>query len=110
MPFMRQYTWSPTQKKAARAAYDLALERELKSIRQEAGKILQQSGDGHAVWRLHDYLSKKRREVDQKYDYRYSVLMTVFTRLVSEGWLSLDELSGIGGEKVDVLKYLLSLE
>ena len=109
MPFKREYTWSPTQKKAARAAYDLALERELKSIRQEAGKILQQSGDDRAVWRLHDYLSKKRREVGQKYDYRYSVLMTVFTRLVSEGWITLDELSGIGSEKVDFIRSAMSL-
>jgi hypothetical protein len=106
---MREYTWSPTQKRAARVAFDLALERELKAIRQAAERILQKSGDDRAVWRLHDYLSEKRRDVGQKYDYRYSVLMTVFTRLVSEGWLTLDELSGIGAEKVDVVKYLMSL-
>jgi hypothetical protein len=106
---MRKYTWSPSQKKAARAAFDLALERELKATRQEAEAILQKSADDRAVWSLHDYLSKKRREVGEKYDYRYSVLMTVFTRLVSEGWLTLDELAGIGAEKVDVIKYLMSL-
>lgn len=80
----------------------------MKAIRQEAECILKRSGDDRAVWRLHDYLSKKRREVDEKYDYRYSVLLTVFLRLVSEGWLALDELSGIGAEKVDVMKHLLS--
>lgn len=105
---MREYTWSPSQKKAARAAFDRAIERELKAIRQETENILQKSGDDRAVWRLHDYLSKKRREFDEKYDYRYSVLMTVFIRLISEGWLTLDELSGIGPEKVDVIKYLMS--
>ena len=105
---MREFTWSPGHKKAARAAFDLALARELKAIRREAEGILQQSGDDRAVWRLHDYLSGKRREFDQKYDYRYSVLITVFIRLVSEGWLTLDELSGIGAEKVDVIKYLMS--
>ena len=105
---MREFTWSPSQKKAARAAFDLALGRELKAIRQEAEAILQRSGDDRAVWRLHDYLSKKRREVDEKYDYRYSVLILVFNRLVSEGWLTLDELSGIGAEKVDVMKFLMS--
>lgn len=106
---MREYTWSPSQKKAARAAYDLALERELKAIRREAEAILQKSADDRAVWRLHDYLSKKRREVGEKYDYRYSVLILVFNRLVSDGWLALDELSGIGSEKVEVIKHLVSL-
>jgi hypothetical protein len=29
--------------------------------------------------------------------------MWVFSRLVSEGWLSKDELSGIGAEKVELI-------
>ena len=41
-------------------------------------------------------------------DYRYSVLILVFTRLVSEGWLKVDELVGIGTEKVDVINKLTS--
>jgi len=35
--------------------------------------------------------------------------MLVFTRLVSEGWLTLDDLSGIGSEKVDVIRNVMSL-
>jgi hypothetical protein len=96
---MREFTWSAGEKKAARAAFDLALAREMKSIRQKAEAILQNSREDRAVWQLHDFLSEKRREIDQKYDYRYSVLMWVFSRLVSEGWLTEGELSGIGAEK-----------
>ncbi len=106
---MREFTWSATEKKAARAAFDLALARELKAARQEAEAILHGSSDDRALWRLHDYLSDKRREIDQKYDYRYSVLMLVFPRLVSEGWIKVDELAGIGAEKVDVINKLMSL-
>jgi hypothetical protein len=84
---MREFTWSATEKKAARAAFDLALARELKATKREAEAILQISVDDRAIWSLHDYLSNKRREIDEKYDYRYSVLMWVFPRLVSEGWL-----------------------
>src|SRR5437867_2263827 len=100
---MREFTWSATEKKAARAAFDLALGRELKSMRQEAAAMLQNSTDDRVIWRLHDYLSEKRREIDEKYDYRYSVLMLLFPRLVSEGWLKADELAGIGADKVDVI-------
>src|SRR5437667_132594 len=73
-----------------------ALARELKSIRHEAEAMLREAPDDHTIWRLHDYLTQKRREIDQKYDYRYSVLMLVFHRLVFEGWLTEDDLSGIG--------------
>jgi hypothetical protein len=100
---MREFTWSAGEKKAACAAFDLALAREMKSIRQKAEAILQNSREDRAVWQLHDFLSEKRREIDQKYDYRYSVLMWVFSRLVSEGWLTEGELSGIGAENVEVI-------
>ena len=106
---MREITWSATQKRAARAAFDLALARELRAARQEAEAILGSSADDRVIWRLHDYLDDKRREIDQKYDYRYSVLMLVFPRLVAEGWLKADELAGIGAEKVAVINKMMSL-
>ena len=71
--------------KLLETAFDLALARELKATRREAEAMLRNSSDDRAIWRLHDYLSEKRREIDQKYDNRYSVLMLVFPRLVSDG-------------------------
>jgi len=59
--------------------------------------------DDRIVWSVHDYFSEKSREIDQKYDYRYSVLMLAFHRLVFEGWLTEDELAGIGAEKVEMM-------
>jgi hypothetical protein len=109
MTAMREFTWSATQKKAARAAFDLALSRELRSIRNEAQSMLQKDSDDNIVWPLHDYLSEKRREIAQKYDYRYSVLMFVFHRLLFEGWLTEEELTGIGMEKVEVIRKVGSL-
>lgn len=105
---MFDFKWSPSEKKAARAAFDLALDRELKAIRQETTALLQKSEDESSIWRVHDYLSKKRREFDEKYDYRYSVLILVFSRLVSEGWLTLDDLSGIGVEKIEIIRQVIS--
>ena len=106
---MHEFTWSATEKKAVRAAFDLALARELKATREKAETMLHNSSDDRVIWRLHDYLQEKRREIDQKYDYRYSVLMLVFPRLVSESWLNTDEVKGIGVEKVDVINRLMSL-
>ena len=106
---MFEFKWSPSEKKAARAAFDLALDRELKAIRQEAEALLQKSGDESSIWRVHDYLSEKRRDVDEKYSYRYSVLILVFSRLVSEDWLrTVGDLSGIGTEKIEVIRQVIS--
>jgi hypothetical protein len=75
----------------------------------QTDSVMRNSSDDRVMWRLHDYLDEKRRQIDQKYYYRYSVLMLVFPRLVSEGWLNVDELEGIGTEKVDVINKLMSL-
>ena len=106
---MLDFDWSRSEKKAAGAAFNLALGRELKAIRREAEAMLQNASDDQAVWRLHDYLSQKRRDVEQKYDYRYSVLIFVFSRLLSEGWLTESDLSGIGEEKMEAIKKIISL-
>ncbi|MCP5062950.1 MAG: hypothetical protein GY936_10855 [Ignavibacteriae bacterium] len=39
------------------------------------------------VWQLENYLADRRRIVDEKYDYRYSRVIIVFSRLFSEGFL-----------------------
>jgi len=100
---MQGHSWSPSEKKAARAAFDQALAREMKAIKQEAVAMLKSMQDDFAIWDLQDYLSKKRREIDSKYDYRYSVLLVVFIRLVNEGWLTENDLSGISREKLDII-------
>lgn len=106
---MRDFQWSAAEKKVARAAFDLALSREMQSVRHEVQAMLECSSDPGAVWRIHDYLSKKRREIGSKYDYRYSVLIAVFSRLVHEGWLREEDLSGLGPEKLEGISRVLSL-
>ena len=47
---------------------------------------------------------------DEKYDYRYSVLILTFARLLREGWLQEAELSGLGPEKIEKIKALAAFE
>ena len=51
---MFEFKWSPSEKKAARAAFDLALDRELKAIRQEVEALLRKSGDESSIWPVHE--------------------------------------------------------
>lgn len=37
------------------------------------------------MWPVEHFLNQRRRELDAKYDYRYSQLIAVFGRLIREG-------------------------
>lgn len=61
------------------------------------------------AWRLHDYLTRKRREVDAKYDYRYSVLIVVLARLLGEGLINDEDLEGLSEDKIARIRRFLEI-
>lgn len=62
--------------------------------------------DSEDLWQLCDYLNKKRRAINDKYDYRYSVLIFVFARLLREGWITIADLDGISADKQQKIEVL----
>jgi hypothetical protein len=92
--------WSPAEKGVARKAFDGALQRELDSITQEVKRRASGIKVPAELWELEEYLSESRKEINRKYDYRYSVLPIVFGQLVREGRVSIDELRGLADDKV----------
>ena len=102
---MRNISWTKPQKQCARELFDLALEREYKSLIEEINALRIESRD--EVWELRDRLNQKAKEIDRKYDYRYSQLTFVFAQLLHEGYLSLDELNVLGEEKLDEIKKMI---
>ncbi|NCJ05104.1 hypothetical protein GS597_00935 [Synechococcales cyanobacterium C] len=91
--------WSASEKKIARAAFERAYEREIEALMAEVKARAVDLSDIEDLWRLHDYLSARRHEIDGKYDYRYTMLLFVFSQLVREGWLQIDELQGLEASK-----------
>jgi hypothetical protein len=100
----RDLKWSHGEKGIARKAYERALDREFQAVirtaKEMAGKI-EQPAD---LWDLESYLTESRREIDRKYDYRYSVLIEVFGRLVREGRLREEELRGLREDKLESIR------
>ena len=96
--------WSPGEKKVAHAAFEAALSRERAAIRRHIEAMLSVSAEGPEIWAIRDYLNEKAREFDHKYDFRYSVLIDVFARLLAEGWLTLDELAGLDTSKLELVR------
>jgi hypothetical protein len=105
---MRDLTWSPAEKKIARRAFDLALSREFDAITHEVKRRAADIKDRSALWELEDYLTKSRKQIESKYDYRYSVLPMVFGILIREGRLSEEELRGLGEDKLDYIRRVAS--
>ena len=73
-PYQNEPTWSKSEKIVARTAFDAALGRELhEAIRKtkQMANSIQRSAD---LWELEHYLTRRRKETDRKYDYRYSQL------------------------------------
>jgi hypothetical protein len=105
-PQQNEPTWSKSEKAIARTAFDAALGRELQEVIQEAKRMangIQKSSD---LWELEQYLTERRKEIDRKYDYRYSQLTHVFGRLLYENRLSEEDLRGLREEKLKSIRSL----
>jgi hypothetical protein len=105
-PYQNEPTWSKSEKIIARTAFDAALKRELHQVIQEAKRKANQIKESADLWDLEHYLTERRKEIDRKYDYRYSQLTHVFGRLLYEGRVSEEELRGLREDKLKSIRSL----
>jgi hypothetical protein len=103
-PYQNEPIWSRSEKAIARTAFDAALKRELHEVMEEARQMANQIEQPSDLWDLEHYLTQRRREIDRKYDYRYSELMHVFGRLLRESRLSEEELRGLREDKLKAIR------
>lgn len=96
--------WSNDEKKIARKAFDNAYQREMDNIKSSLMDKVSQIKTNADIWAIEDFLLEKRKNVDSKYDYRYSQLIIVFGRLLSEGYLNEEDISELSEEKKDFIK------
>ena len=103
---IKDFIWSPQEKKIARVAFDKAYKNEMEKIKNELEKKLKNLDDIQKIWSIENYLSQRRKEIDRKYDYRYSALIIVFGRLLSEGYIEEKDLEGLSEDKLEAIKML----
>jgi hypothetical protein len=103
---MNEIKWSKTEKVVARRAFDTAYQRECEALARKLKEIIATVREPADIWRIHDSMTEQRKGIDEKYDYRYSVLVFVFARLLKEGWLKETDLEGLREDKVEKIKYL----
>ena len=96
---MHDLQWSKREKQIARAVFERAFEREAAAFLAQVRAKALEVAELPDAWNLEQMLRDKRRELDQRYDYRYSALIFVFADLILAGWLDLDELTGLADDK-----------
>ncbi len=97
---MSEIGWSIIEENVAQEAFNKAYQREITTLIEEVRERASTIAEINDMWLLHDFLSARRHDIDGKYEYRNSVLIFVFARLVKEGWLKIDELEGLDGDKL----------
>jgi hypothetical protein len=107
--FTEDLPWSAVEKKAARRAFDRAYQRKCGVISAEVKKMAARSASPSDLWEIHDYLSEQRKTTDLTFDYRYSVLLSVFAHLLREGSLTEADLAGLQQDKIEKIKRWASL-
>jgi Photoprotection regulator fluorescence recovery protein len=103
-PWQNEPTWSKSEKVIARKAFDAALGRELLEVIREAKRMANEIQHSSDLWDLERYLTERRKEIDRKYDYRYSQLTQVLGRLLYENRVNEDELHGLREDKLKAIR------
>jgi hypothetical protein len=92
--------WSRSERATARRVFDAVLRRELQELMQDTKLMASRIKEAPDLWELELYLTRRRKEIDRKYEWRTSRLLRVFGRLLHEGRLKKEDLRGLGEDKL----------
>ena len=106
---MFDFKWSHAEKVIARRAFELALRNELLATIREAKDRAARISEPAELWELEDRIAERRQDINQRYDYRYSVLPMVFAHLIHDGRLREDDLEGLSPEKLEQINRTASV-
>jgi hypothetical protein len=101
---MRNLKWSSTEKAIARKAFERALQQELDAAIQSTKQMAANIRQASELWELERYLTQRRKEIDRKYEYKYSALLMVFGDLIREGKLDARDLQGLAEDKIAYIR------
>ncbi|MEB3227499.1 MAG: hypothetical protein VKJ27_03865 [Synechocystis sp.] len=101
--------WTESETQCAHTLLQKAYEREVSNLLEDVQAQVSDITKVDELWKLHDFLSAKRHEIDGKYDGRESVIVFVFAQLLKERLIDAEELAFLAGEKRAKIKALARL-
>lgn len=106
---MHDIKWSESEKKLSRRVFEAALQRELAEVIAEFKAKAERVATIDEMWAVQDFLNDTQRELEAKYDYRYSQLILVFGTLLRQGRIQESDLLGLSDEKLSRIRSIASL-
>ena len=101
---MQELKWSSREKAIALRSFDRALQQELDAAIQSTKEMAAKLRRAPELWELEHHLTQLRKEIDRKYEYKYSTLVLVFADLVREGKLDPEDLRGLSEDKLRYIR------
>ena len=93
--------WTEHEQEIARRAFEAAHTRAVLGIIQAVQAHASHLESAEECWKLHDFLSIQRHEIEGRFDFRLPGLLFVFASLVKDGLLTVNELEGLDREKLN---------
>jgi hypothetical protein len=106
---MHQLKWFEREKKIARTVFEAALQQELAEVMAQFKTKAERVQNPDDLWAMEGWLAQQRRNVDEKYDFRYSELILLFGRLLREGRITWPQLDGLAQDKLAFIDSVVSL-
>lgn len=106
---MPDTTWKDSEKKIARRVFEAALQSELAEIMATLKARAASAKEPDDMWAIQAFLAQAQRDIDSKYDYRYSQLEFVFGRLLREKRIEEHDLNGLADEKLATILRIAGL-
>jgi len=103
---MSELRWTKAEKIVAKRVFEKCYQRECEAVLAKLKERVATADKPSDIWLIHDFLTEELKKIEDKYDYRYSILIFVFARLLKEGWLQESDLDGIEEDKIERIKYL----
>lgn len=100
---------SQAEKALSRRLFEQALNAELAETLADFKAKAAAASEPDDLWAIHDHLGARRRDIDRKYDYRYSQLIFVFGVLLRESRIQEPQLHGLCQDKQDMIRRFASL-
>src|SRR5215467_14087483 len=98
-PYPNEPVWSRSERAIARKVFDAALNRELHQIVRETKQRANRIKEPADVWELEHYLTRRRKDIDSRYEFRSSRLTRTLGMLLCEQRISEEELKPFSEDK-----------
>lgn len=99
--------WSPSEKKAARQIFDLAVANAQKDVlKRHSDKSIRTADE---LWRYELEIREWRKEVQRTLQFTYSSLPTCFGLCLRKGWLTEANLAGLSDERIEHIRTIAAV-